>query len=247
MSKNCMSGRWFEWELRLVLDPFGAVEKVLKQTPGKMMPKVTPSRPPENTTPQIPQGAGGEEARLCPHPAHFFLFTPFKLGNPESEEESDAHWADGGTKTRGAGVACPASQLGNGISGVEPGPLLFYRKEMRSPRGMSPRCQRGSANRKVGSCPSRSVNGDQVFQLSWALIHRSTGRVLYQPQIHRILVSAMVSCIQGHEEWPDAASLSLSAEMQGGKTPPRHTARQALTPRLFPRAAPLGSTVSTCP
>lgn len=63
------------------------------------------------------------------HNAHFFLFTPFKLGNPESEEEYDAHWADEGTKTGRAEVACPASQLGNRISGWEPGPSYFTVKK----------------------------------------------------------------------------------------------------------------------
>ena len=49
-----MSGRGFEWKLRLVLDPFLAVEshlKVFKQMSMKMIPKATPSTPDGNTTP----------------------------------------------------------------------------------------------------------------------------------------------------------------------------------------------------
>ena len=49
-----MSGRGFEWKLRLVLDPFLAVEshlKVFKQMSMKMIPKATPSTPYGNTTP----------------------------------------------------------------------------------------------------------------------------------------------------------------------------------------------------
>lgn len=51
-------------------------EKVLEQTPREIIPKVTPSKPHGNTTPQIPQGAGGDEGRLYPHQCPFLPCSP---------------------------------------------------------------------------------------------------------------------------------------------------------------------------
>lgn len=152
-----------------------------KQTPRKMIPRSLPARPMGTPHPRFLRELG-EMKPGCAHiNAHFFLFTLFKLGNPESEEYN-AHQADEGTKTWRARVACPASQLGHGISGLEPRPLLFYSKEMRSPKGMSPCCQRGSTNKKVGSLPSRSMN--MIRSSNCPGVDSSLGSTgsFYQPQ-----------------------------------------------------------------
>lgn len=161
-----------------------------------MIPKVIPSKHHGNSIPHIPQGAGGDEARLCAHQCPLSsLFTPFELGNPERGEMAKLRCG------KAKWLVQDHSWEAESQAWNPPAPVLQRRKE--KPKGECP-CfaDEEVETEEVGSSPSHSVNTDQVFfQLSWVFIHLSTGLdlpTLPSPRDYKILLLATVSCIQGH-------------------------------------------------